>query len=374
MKKLIALMLITAICFVPTKVLTDKLVDKTAFSLPAFGEIIKGGFARDADHLIFKSLIKLPILQDIATSIENIGDRREYNGVFVSEEQLLVNLKAPDEKKVDANLKAIDSFLLNHNRPTYFTLVPTACAIKQQDVPPLASLYNQRQFISNAYDHFSGRVTSIDAYTALFAAKDQYTYYRTESNLTGLGGYYLYHAMCSRMGLSGRSLNQFEVEHVIHDYYGDIYDMAPYSKVRPDIMTIYHFSRYDRQYMISHADGKSVKRYYSLFPASTRRLGGFDSIIMGGMSAVTDIEIFAPYDQSLLIFADRTVLSYISFLSVHYQRVTVVDLSKADETYLKGLNVSDYDQILFAYSVDTLMHTTDFNALSAIQKDKEAKK
>jgi hypothetical protein len=320
----------------------------------------------EAESQLSQSLMNLPWVAQAVAWQEDAGYARERDGVFVSEDQLLVNLPGPDEQKLAANIKALEAFLDKHNRRAYLTLIPTACAIRQQDVPAYAPLYNQRQFISNIYNTFSGRMISIDAYSALFANKDQYIYYRTESNITSLGGYYLYYAMGTRMGFSARTLDQFEAEHIRKSFRGDIYRQVPFERVIPDIMTVYHFSRYDRQYMISHRTREVQKQYYTLFPPQTQVLGDYSSVVMGGMSPVTDIEIFSPYARSLLVFGDRTALGYIPFLTVHYQRITVVDLSRADQDYLAGLDVSDYDQVLFCYSVDTLMHTTDLSSVALV--------
>ena len=61
------------------------------------------------------------------------------------------------------------------------------------------------------------------------------------------------------------------------------------------------------------------------------------------------------YADSVLIFADDTALSYLPFLIVHYEHITVVNPAEATDDQLAALDPDEYDQVLFTYSVKTFL-------------------
>ncbi|MEG2174543.1 MAG: DHHW family protein [Oscillospiraceae bacterium] len=320
-----------------------------------------------ADRVLKSRLSSYETLSQLAPSLLLLGGAKEQDGIFITRDYLLENITSGTDNPSDQNLAAIDTFLEDHNIPAIVMLIPTACAIKQQETPALAQLYNQKSLIASVYDHLSGKATTVDVYTELFAARDQYTYYRTASNLTGLGGYYVYAALVGRRGLVPRSLSQFEVEHLPQDYYGDLYSRSSYKSIRPDIITLYRFTRSTPQYQVMHTgeDG-FLKSYYTLFPRHWAALGHPENVVLGGFSPRMDLFSSLADSDSLLIFADDTVLSYLPFLMIHFGRVTVIDLERYAPESLKLLDMEEYDQVMFAYSVGNFIDRPITRALSNI--------
>lgn len=319
-----------------------------------------------ADHAVKLQFKQISRLQQLAPTLLLVGGAKEQDSIFITENYLLENISCEDPAVLEQNLNGIEKFLNAHNIPTAFLLIPTACAIKQQDIPALAQLFNQKALISKCYSRLAGQTSTVDAYSKLFAAKDQYTYYRTESNLTGLGGYYVYTALATRLDLMARPLNQFEVENLSQDYYGELYQRSSYKGIDPDLLTLYRFSRYSRQYQLTCTNNGECKNYYTLFPTHLIELGQPKSALLGGFGQRLDISVVSPYEESLLVFADETVLSYLPFLVVHYGNITVVDLQSCTPDQLTSLTIDDYDQVLFAYSVDNFIHAPVSTAASSL--------
>ncbi|WMJ85089.1 DHHW family protein [Oscillospiraceae bacterium LTW-04] len=309
-----------------------------------------------ADHAVKLQLKDFDRLEQLAPAMLLAGGAKEQDGIFITKNYLLENIAPEDSTVLEQNLTGIEGFLKTHNIPATFLLIPTACAIKQQDIPARAQLYNQKALIAKCYARLSGKAGTTDAYSKLFSAKEQYTYFRTESNLTGLGGYYVYTALAPRMGYTSRALDQFEVEQLANDYYGTLYQRSSYKGTDPDLLTLYRFSRYSRQYQLSLTNNGERKNYYSLFPTHLAQLGQPKSVVLGGFGQRMDISAVSPFEESLLIFADDTALSYLPFLVVHYGNITMVDLQNCPDDMLASLVANDYDQVLFAYSVDHFIH------------------
>lgn len=309
-----------------------------------------------ANSAVTKRLSAFGKLKSLAPNLLLKAGAKEQDGIFISNDHLLENISPPDEKILEGNLLGIENFADDNSTPTAFALIPTACAIKQQELPAGASLFNQKQLISDCYSRLSGKAGSIDAYSSLFASKEQYTYCRTETALTGLGGYYVYTALAARMGFSPRALNQFEVENLSQSYYGDLYSRCAYKNISPDLITVYRFSRFSRQYRLNITQNGESKSYYTLFPTHLAELGQPRQVLLGGLGERTDISVVSPYEETLLILGDETVSSFLPFLVVHYGDITVLNIAKCSDEMLRGINADNYDQILFCYSVDNFIH------------------
>lgn len=309
-----------------------------------------------ADSTVIRRLSRSETLRSLAPRLLIKAGAKEQDGIFISDSYLLENILPPDEAVLEANLFGIENFVDKCSTPTAFALIPTTCAIKQQELPKGASLFNQKQLISDCYSRLAGKAGSVDAYSSLFAAKEQYTYCRTETALTGLGGYYVYTALGARMGFTPRALDQFEVENLPQSYYGELYSRCAYKDISPDLITIYRFSRFSRQYQLNITENGEMKSYYTLFPTHLASLEQPRSVLLGGLGERVDISVVSPYEETLLILGDETVSSFLPFLVVHYGDITILDISKCTDDMLKSIDVDSYDQMLLCYSVDNFIH------------------
>ena len=107
--------------------------------------------------------------------------------------------------------------------------------------------------------------------------------------------------------------------------------------------------------MTKRQDG-ALKTYHTLYPLHLLDLGREMDIFVGGLSAVTTIQTNSPYKASLLVFGDKTALTFLPFLANQYSTVTLVDLFQLGSQEYESLSLLDYDQVLFAYSIETFMH------------------
>ena len=319
-----------------------------------------------SDQAVKEHLRRYPSLEQIAPTLLLSVGAKEQDGIFITENYLLENISPSNPLIEMENTAGIDQFLTKHNLPAIMMLIPTACAIKQQELPANAVLFNQKSMIADTYSDLAGLVSTVDAYTALFSAKDQYTYYRTESNLTGLGGYYLYTALAARLGLSARPLSEFDIEHLAQDYYGDLYQRSNYKGIRPDLITLYRFSRYNRQYLLTCTDNGETRQYSTLFPTHLAVLEAPISVLFGGIGQRLDLSVVSPFEESMLIFGDETATAYLPFLAAHYGRITLVDLSRATPDQLAAIELDEYNRVMFAFSVDYYINTPLTQALSFI--------
>ena len=321
------------------------------------------------DHLPFQQQ-----LRQMVTEVRYRLGMREQSSVFISENSLVENVSGPYGDFVRQNTQAILDFTERYGVSTYVALIPNSCVIRQDEIPPLATVYNQKSLFDYVYDRLAGSAICIDTYTSLYANNDKYLYYRTKELPTSLGGFYIYTAVGGKLGVAPREIEQFAIRPVLYDYYGELYEQFPYDRVQADILSVYELESFHREYQVTHYDGEeeTLRVYYTLYPLYCLKEGqDATDLYLGGLSPRIDIRSTAPFEKRLLVFGDETMKSYLPFLTIHYDLITFVDLNTISDRQLEELDVYEYDQVLFAYSAESFMHTDIPSGIDRKQKESE---
>lgn len=313
-------------------------------------------FAEELEDLLRENLPFREELRSGALRLRMLGGGAEQNGIFLVEDGLIPNLTVTANTTIHrGNTRRILSTIEESSSTSYFMLIPTSCAIYRDKLPSYAPIYQQRSFIESTYKQFYGSAVTVDAYNALLYSDSEYLYYRTEDNLTSLGGYALYQALAPRLGFTAKPLQQFMASYDIRDYYGDLYDRWGYGGVRPDLIVTYRDVLSDSTSQVLSWDRSSQRTYDTLFPQD--EVGDGMDIFLGGYAPRIEIITRGDRSSSLLVLGDRTALSYLPFLAGHYQRITFLDFSLLTASEIRAFDPDEYTQILFAYSLDSYLNT-----------------
>ena len=330
--------------------------------------LVDGQLSEQLEQAANENMPGYSMLHKLAVDVRLFGGAAEIDGILVGDTMLMNDVQPPDEELTSKNKQSIMDFASFQEQPTYVMLLPTACAIKQQELPEYINLFNQRSFIDSIYTEMSGTVSVVDTYLKLLSGMEEYIYYRTTDNLTPMGGYLVYEQLGKRLGISPlRTLDQFDIDYSDRYFYGELYEQLPVDRIQPDRVLMYRFSKYRREYKVTHYDSGEARTYYTLFPQFVTRLPDGveeDNVILGGLSPVITLKSSTSNDNSLVIFADETVLSYIPYLLVHYSDIAIIDVEHAAPEDLAAVNLADYNQVLFGVSVDTFMHRDMYTVIS----------
>lgn len=304
-------------------------------------------------------------LGDLSRQLRIIGGQKEFDNIILTEEGLVKNLVPSADTGIHkANTKAIRKFAQTCNIPTHLMLVPTSCAIYQEQLPGRLELYNQKRYIEETYRSLSGTVTTVDVYPALYNTRNDYLYYRSDSVLTSLGGYTVYQTLSKRLRLT--PYQEYTMTRASYDYYGELHRQWGHSGVKPDLITLYHNTSVKRSYRVYHWDRYENRTYYTLFPQSSTVSGSDLDVILGGHSPKIEITAIGAPSQRLLVFGDRGTLSYLSFLAPHYSQITYIDLSLMTQWEIEELSLDGYDQVLFSYDLESYLNTVAPSRVSSI--------
>ena len=303
-------------------------------------------------------------------AIRVLGGQREYNQIFISGDELIPVLDPPLDYLVSENTQAILEFAQQTRPHVHFMIIPTVSAVRQQGLPSffLGQNVNQPQFIYQVYAQMQmpENLTTVDVYSALFDAREQYIFYRTHGNLTSLGGFHIYDALGadSRLLEGVRpSLQHYDIEHVMSGFFGDLYARSPFQNARGDTLSIFHYRRAvpQREHIVTVHRYGQTRTYHTLFPLHNLDLEGREmDIFLGGLGSKTVITTSPPINDNLLVVGDHTALAFVPFLANHYRSITLLDLAQMGEEEFRAVaeNIARdfYDHILIAYSIETYMH------------------
>ena len=296
-------------------------------------------------------------LKNSSVQLQLLLGKKEHDDLFIGNDILIEDIEQPDENIMERNLQELQAFVeMETYTPISVLYLPTKYAIKQQELPDNAEYFafNQKNFIDKSYAALSGKATTVDAYSTLFANNDKYLYYRTDPNLTGLGAYYVYSALIQRMGMSPLEQDEFDQQHISHNYYGSTFAASSYKDISPDIITLYHPTNQSSVAVTHHNDYSYT--YNELYPKHLMELSGDLSVILGGDSGDITIRSGLKRQRKLLVFGDESILPILPLLSAHSYEIRFIDFEHWNDTVLNELDVEETDQILLAYSVDSLIH------------------
>ncbi len=365
MKKAIALFL--AAVLTVSGVLA--LLSGKAFPIPNFGALSSGSFSAGIESFLSENLPERDKLSQLAVRLLYLSGRREFDGVFLGEDgSLLKNIEAPETDTIEASADAIGDFISDHRAGACVMLIPTAVIIKQQEINSAAAdrLYNQRHMISEVYADLSGKAVTVDVYQSLFAHRSEYIYYNTEENLTSLGGYYVYSEYASALNLRVRPISDFNIAYAAHGFQGSLASGALGEYASDDFIAMYAYTQYEREYTVTHtaADGTRTVQE-GLYDRQTAWNDPTD-ILLGGLTPITEIETNGPYEEWCWSSAMRPRKAGCRFWQTHYAHITFIDLAAAPDSMLAAIRVSDYQQVLFAYSADTFLEGAGLDRLTLL--------
>ena len=299
---------------------------------------------------------------------------RQHNGIYLCNDGLVENfIPSEDTDLYPRNIHAIRQLAADTGLPTALLLLPTASAVYLDRLPPFAGQvqFNQPAFIQRTSEELLGEVAVVDVYPTLYAARSEPLYYRTDSDLTSRGGYLAYTALVRRLGLTPIPATSFHQQFGSTPYYGSLYHQWGYPGIRPDTVSTYHLTTNPPTVRVEHWLRFEQKVYYTLYPTQATVSGNPRDVILGGHSPRIQItnDSLTGSAGNLLLLGDSNALSVLPFLALHYRQITYADPSLLTDSELEALSTQDSTQILFLFSIETFLNSTQPARAAGISRD-----
>ncbi len=334
----------------------------------SFDNIIDKEFTPDFEEYFSDRIFLRENWIGIKNNFDKLLGKKEIKGVFTEDGRMIEAWKTYDKESVEKNLAAMNQFAeKNPDINMYFMLAPTAQGVYEDTLPENCGIENQKAFIKLCYES-TPAITGIDVFTDLYASRDNYIYYRTDHHWTSLASYYAYNAASKIMKYTPYTLDKFSVEHASNSFKGTLYSKTLDNGITPDTIDYYTLSNGDPSVIVKVNNGMEIKDYGSMYFRSYLEKKDKYSSFLGANVPVLNIKsnISAEADNgSLLVIKDSYAHSLVPFLTKNYSNITVVDLRYINGTFEDvGVNLEDYNSVLFMYNVITFSQDMNVKKLS----------
>ena len=336
-------------------------------SLPNFSlaSILDKSFMNGFDTYFSDHFFGRSFWVNLKSNIELISLKKENNSILLTEKDTLVeDLKKPDERKLAQNIDGILRFKeKNPDAKIYTAIAPTACDIYGEYLPYGKKTWNQKEVLNSFYNDISSASFGIDLYSTLSAKKDQYIYYGTDHHWTSLGAYYAYNQIASSLDFKPYEKSSFDIEHATDSFYGTFSSKSNIS-VKPDTIDIYKPAKPESTVTeVVVNNGKTVKTYSDLYFREWLSKKDKYSVFLGQVQPEITLKTNVQNNKKLLIFKDSFAHSLVPFLALHYSEIKLIDLRYTNQHYSEFVNITDYDNVLLLYNIESITHNNDIAAL-----------
>lgn len=294
--------------------------------------------------------------------IEMLVGKKEINGVYTLDNQLVQAFRTYDKELVSSALSKVEKFAERHpEMQVSLMLAPTSQEIFSSEIPTYAGYLSEKSFIDECYKQMS-KVTTIDCLSFISGYKNDYVFYRTDHHWTSLGAYYAYCAAAKTLGYSSYGLDSFNIETASSSFRGTLYSKTLNNSITPDSIDYYMLASGEPKIKMTVNNGASETVYDSLYVRSYLDVKDKYSSFTGSNAPIVNIETDVDNGKSLLLIKDSYAHSLVPFLSKHYSRITMVDLRYISTDLNNLIDLESYQQVLFMYNVLTFSEDPNSNA------------
>ena len=287
---------------------------------------------------------------------ERLTGKRENNGVYFCDDGALISrFEAPDQKRLENNLKYITAFAEKVPVPVTVGLIPTQACVWADKLPQDAPNADQRETWAQVSNALGGKVNLADSlWSVLPAHKEEPIFYRTDHHWTSLGAYYGYTALMEALGRGEEvvPLSDYQKTTVSTEFYGTVFSSSGVRWVEPDEMDIYVPA--DGITAVSHTynmAGDPVEEPRQLYDMSFLAKKDKYSMFLGGQQALGVVTTPNKDKPKLLLIRDSYSDSLVPFLTPHFSEIHLIDLRYYKLSTSQYIADNGIDQALILYSV-----------------------
>lgn len=345
-------------------------INRNWFSQFSVSSFLSGYYQKNINESFNKNICIYRPLKFVKTHFDMAVGKSFADGIYIKDSSLIQIPQLPSSSDLRDVAKKVNEFNTKIGPPVYSLIITTKSQIDNDEVISYVFKSDESKIISEYNDCLNNNIYKLDAITPLTYIKGMDAFYKTDSRLTGLGSFLIYNYNIKQLGASPFSMKQFDVEHVVSDFYGELYDKILYSNIDSDIVDLFHFNAYsvDAKVDSIYSDTKIDSRS-TIYDLSQKTCSDKINIVFGESASIKEVTTNSKTKNSILIFADRNIDALIQFLAIHYSKITVVNLSEFNELgdnlkkSIKKINSAHYDQVLFGYGIESLRNTYQFDHL-----------
>lgn len=302
--------------------------------------------------------------------------KREFGDIYLdSENERLISVFSEyDGQRLDDNVSAVNAFRKRYSKvSSYIMLAPTASGIYRAELPDSIGALDQQKLIDDIYYAIDAEVTPLDVFNALYSARDNYVYFRTDPYWTQQGAYEAYSAAISKLGAQPYTIANYDVDYTRVYYMGGLSQECGVRSVNADTINAYRckYGSYIKSTKILRDRQTYTKT--SVYSTSGLQSDNKYAYFLGASNfKCAQIETTNEDKPSLLMIKSDYANCFVPFLAPHYSRITMIDPDMLEEgEVLEDFAApGEYDQILFLYDVETFCKSDGLEKLTGVSAER----
>jgi hypothetical protein len=329
-------------------------------------DILSGKYTSDFEKYTTDQFPYRDLWIKVKTGTDLLMQKKDNGRVYFGKNNFLFDVNNDfDQEQFHKNIKHVNNFIekingLNQDIRIGAILIPSKETVHSNLLPKYAPIINEHKIVEDLKKTLPQDFYLVNLIDTLDEKSNEYIYYRTDHHWTTKGAYYGYTALSDVLGYKPYNEDEFYIEKVSEDFLGTIYRKANLYSGKPD--SIYKYSVIEHiKYNININESNEKGSLYD-----EKYLEKVDkySYFLGGDYSVVDIETSVNNGKTIVIIKDSFANSILPFLSLHYERIILIDTRYFGDSipeYIKNKNVDD---ILFVFNIQNFSQFKSFNLLS----------
>lgn len=284
-------------------------------------------------------------------NLERLSGKELINNIYITDDRMYEKLPEPDYDEIDLSVNSINKFAEMYDTKTFVMIAPTSAGIYKDELEPYLPQVDQKKLINEIYGKFADNVHKIDIFSAMYSARDEYIYYRTDHHWTSKGAFTAYKAAARKMGLP--CYEDYDVEKVADDFRGTFYSKCLYDGIKPDQIDIFKPGNNVVAYSLTLNDGINEEYARDIYFPEFLETNDKYCLFLGHNRALTKIKTNADTKRKLLLIKDSYANSFVPFLIQNYSEISVIDLRYVKTCITDYADPNEFDHTLFLYNAST---------------------
>lgn len=327
--------------------------NRTLATMPKFTikSFLSGDFTKEYTNYVEDNFAGKKGFVSIKSNLEKLEGKDESNSIFIGKDgQLFEKFIEASQEETDAKIAAINSFYERYsNLNMSFILTPTATKVLEEKLPKYAPNDDELAYINKVFSGLNDNIITINPYEALNQNKDDYLFYKTDHHWTSKGAYIAYTVMCEKLGLTPKSIDDFDIVNVTNSFYGSLSSKIGTKGKVSDSIDVYIPKESD--FVVNYVS-EQIKST-SLFDSEYLDKKDKYCVFSGGNHALINIKTLGDPNKKLLIIKDSYANCFLPFLTSHYGEINVVDLRYYYDDLDKLIENKEITDVLFLYNSNT---------------------
>ncbi|WNS43089.1 DHHW family protein [Paenibacillus sp. MMS20-IR301] len=286
------------------------------------------------------------------TDTDRAMGKQESNDVFLGKDgYLMERYTSPSAAQLKERGEVLQAFdQATPELRKVLMLVPTAAAFLWDKLPAYAPSDDQLQDLMRIRELIPGGIRLADAYSALYAERNEPLFYKTDHHWTTKGAFYAYRELAGPLEIIPQDESSFRIQLATEEFYGSLYSKSGFRRLPPDEIRLYIPKKANGLIVTYEEEHRVTDTLYE-----QNRLYEKDkyAVFLDGNHALIRIVTDGAPAKKLLVVKDSYANSLIPFLTEHYGEIDVVDLRYFSHSLVNLIWERGFQDMLILYNLKT---------------------